>query len=74
MTTLKKVEIGKTCLIALIIYQFGMLFSGNGFTGGTIAALITLVVFLIMLFRPAPKARSLDNNTLQKGSGLKTTV
>jgi ferrous iron transport protein B len=43
--------------IALIIYQFGLLFSGAGFTGGTAAGIIALGLLLWLLFR-RPSARS----------------
>jgi len=47
--------IGYMCVfaysISLIIYQFGMLFTGNGFTVATGVALIVLAFLLYMLFR-----------------------
>ena len=50
--------IGYQCVfaycVALMIYQFGMLFSGAGFTVGTVAAIILLVLTLFLLFRPDP--------------------
>ena len=46
--------IGYQCVfaycVALMIYQFGMLFSGAGFTVGTVAAIILLVLTLFLLF------------------------
>lgn len=38
-------------VISLIVYQFGMLFSGGGFGLGTAFAIIALVVLLYLLFR-----------------------
>lgn len=42
-------------LVALMIYQFGTLFTGGGFTVWTAVALIVLAGFLFMLFRPGYK-------------------
>ncbi len=48
--------IGYQCIFAyavsLCIYQFGMLFAGGGFGTGTVAALLVLIGFLYLLFRP----------------------
>ncbi len=41
--------------VALLIYQFGSLLAGGGFTGGTIAAILVLAFILFMLFRPGYK-------------------
>ena len=38
--------------ICLMIYQFGLLFTGNGNIIGTVAAAIVLVFMLYMLIRP----------------------
>ncbi|MFV0412260.1 MAG: ferrous iron transport protein B [Oscillospiraceae bacterium] len=43
--------------IALMVYQFGTLFTTGAFTVGTIVALVILVVYLFLLFRPAPKLK-----------------
>ena len=40
---------------ALIVYQLGMVFQGNPFTVGTAAAIAVVVIFLWLIFRPAPK-------------------
>jgi ferrous iron transport protein B len=37
--------------LALIIYQFGRLFTGNGFSGGTAAAAAALAGILYLVFR-----------------------
>lgn len=42
--------------ISLMVFQFGSLFIGGGFGVGTVAAIIVLLIFLFMLFRPAPKS------------------
>ena len=43
--------------VALMINQFGLLFSGAGFTVGTAFALLVLIVMLFLLFRPNPQRR-----------------
>lgn len=43
---------GFAYLISLMVYQFGLLFTGGGFGIGTIAALIALVFLGYMLLRP----------------------
>ncbi|RDB62004.1 ferrous iron transporter B [Gordonibacter sp. 28C] len=42
-------------VVALMIYQFGMLLGGGGFTVWTGAAFAALVAMLFQLFRPMPK-------------------
>ncbi len=37
--------------ISLMVYQFGMFFSGAGFTLGTVAAIIVLAAFIYLIFR-----------------------
>lgn len=44
--------------IALMVYQFGRLLFGAPFEGGTIAAIMILLFMLYMLFRPAPKQKT----------------
>lgn len=39
-------------LIALLINQFGLLFTGAGFTVGTAVAILVLILFLFLIFRP----------------------
>lgn len=41
--------------ISLMVFQFGTFLAGGGFTIGTAAALIVLLVFLYLLFRPDPQ-------------------
>lgn len=51
-------------LVSLLIYQFGTLFTGGGFTAWTVVAFIVLAGFLFMLFRPGYKpARKLSAAT-----------
>ncbi|HIX59503.1 MAG TPA: ferrous iron transport protein B [Candidatus Blautia gallistercoris] len=45
--------------VSLCIYQFGTLFTGGGFGIGTVAAIVILVVFLYLLFRPAKESSHL---------------
>ncbi len=49
--------------IALMVYQFGSLFMGNGNMIGTIAALIVLVAMLYQLFRP-------NRNAIRKAAAV----
>ena len=60
--------IGYQCLLAylvsLCIFQFGKLFTGGGFGIGTVAAIVILVGFLYMLFRPYKESTSLKANTV----------
>ena len=60
--------IGYQCLlaylVALCIFQFGTLFTGGGFGIGTVAAIVILVGFLYMLFRPYKESTSLKANTV----------
>ena len=60
--------IGYQCLLAylvsLCIFQFGTLFTGGGFGIGTVAAIVILIGFLYMLFRPYKESTSLKTNTV----------
>ena len=60
--------IGYQCLLAylvsLCIFQFGTLFTGGGFGIGTVAAIVILIGFLCMLFRPYKESTSLKANTV----------
>ena len=60
--------IGYQCLLAylvsLCIFQFGTLFTGGGFSIGTVAAIVILIGFLYMLFRPYKESTSLKANTV----------
>ena len=60
--------IGYQCLLAylvsLCIFQFGTLFTGGGFGIGTVAAIVILMGFLYMLFRPYKESTSLNANTV----------
>lgn len=48
-------------IISLIIYQLGLLFTGNPNIAGTVFAVVLLAFLLYMLFRPAKPAKSLRN-------------
>ncbi len=58
--------IGYQCVFAyavsLCVYQLGMLFTGGGFGFGTAAAIILVIAFIYLLFRP-----NKANNTLKYG-------
>ncbi len=60
--------IGYQCLLAylvsLCIFQFGTLFTGGGFGIGTVAAIVILIGFFYMLFRPYKESTSLKANTV----------
>ena len=60
--------IGYQCLLAylvsLCIFQFGTLFTGGGFGIGTVAAIVILIGFIYMLFRPYKESTSLNANTV----------
>ena len=55
--------IGYQCIfayiVALCIYQFGILFTGGGFGLWTVVAVVLLIAFLYMLFRPYKESKSL---------------
>lgn len=55
--------------VALCVYQFGALFTGNGFTFGTAAALVVLAGFLYLLFRPQKGSTKLSRGAAE-GLGL----
>ena len=59
--------IGYQCLlayiVALCIYQLGTFFAGGGFGVGTAAALLMVIGFLYLLFRPYKEAGSLRVDT-----------
>ena len=54
--------IGYQCVlaycVALMINQFGLLFTGAGFTVGTAFAFLVLIVMLFVLFRPNPDRKN----------------
>lgn len=58
--------IGYQCVFAyavsLSIYQFGSLFTGGGVGIGTIAAVLVVIGFLYLLFRPYKESTSLNMN------------
>ncbi|MCI6122328.1 MAG: ferrous iron transport protein B [Lachnospiraceae bacterium] len=58
--------IGYQCVFAyavsLCIYQFGSLFTGGGVGIGTIAAVLVVIGFLYLLFRPYKESISLNMN------------
>ena len=45
-------QCGFAYAVSLCIYQFGTLFAGGGFGPGTAAAVLVLIGFLYLLFRP----------------------
>ena len=55
--------IGYLCMFAytnsLIVYQFGLLFTGAGFTVATAVAIALAALLLFLLFRPYKEAQKL---------------
>ena len=51
-------------LVSLCIFQFGTLFTGGGFGIGTVAAIVILIGFIYMLFRPYKESTSLKANAV----------
>ena len=50
---------GLAYIVSLCIYQFGTLFTGGGFGLWTVVAVVLLIAFLYMLFRPYKESKSL---------------
>ena len=49
-------------IVSLCIYQFGTLFTGGGFGLWTVVAVVLLIAFLYMLFRPYKESETLKVN------------
>lgn len=47
--------------VSLCIYQLGTFFTGGGFGIGTIAAILLVVLFLFLLFRPYKESQTLTS-------------
>ncbi len=60
-------QCGFAYAIALMIYQFGMLFTGHASIIGTIAAVIVLAFMVYMLFKPYKESSKLTTNVKMKG-------
>jgi ferrous iron transporter FeoB len=58
-------------LVSLCIYQFGMVFSGAGFGIGTVAALLVLIGFLYLLFRPYKESNTFHMNISSVRAGAR---
>lgn len=52
-------QCGLAYIVSLCIYQFGTLFTGGGFGLWTAVAVVLLIAFLYMLFRPYKESKSL---------------
>lgn len=55
-------QCGLAYIVAMCIYQLGTFFAGGGFGIGTIAALICVIGFLYLLFRPYKESNELKVN------------
>ena len=53
-------QCGFAYAVSLAVYQFGMLFMGEGNPVGVIAALAVVIFMLFMLFRPYSEAKTLS--------------
>ena len=53
-------QCGLAYIVSLCIYQFGTLFTGGGFGLWTVVAVVLLIAFLYMLFRPYKESKSLE--------------
>lgn len=54
--------------VALMVYQFGVLFMGGGFTVGTGVAIALAAVFLYMIFRPGKRGTTLNAASAKAGA------
>ena len=52
-------QCGLAYIVSLCIYQFGILFTGGGFGLWTVVAVVLLIAFLYMLFRPYKESKSM---------------
>ena len=52
-------QCGLAYIVSLCIYQFGTLFTGGGFGLWTVVAVVLLIAFLYMLFKPYKESKSL---------------
>ena len=52
-------QCGLAYIVSLCIYQLGTLFTGGGFGLWTVVAVVLLIAFLYMLFRPYKESKSL---------------
>lgn len=55
--------------ISLIVYQLGLVFTGNGFSIGTAVAVILLIALLYLLFRPYKDSEFLSETSYEKMAG-----
>jgi ferrous iron transport protein B len=66
------IAIGYQCLFAYVVaftvYQMGLLVTGAGFTVATAIAILLIIGFLFLLFRPTPKNRGSKGSAQPAGS------
>ncbi len=58
-------------VVAMCIYQLGTFFTGGGFGAGTAAAILLVIGFLYLLFRPYKEADSLQVDTRKLAKAAK---
>ena len=63
-------QCGLAYVVALCIYQLGTLFAGGGFGIGTVVAILLVIGFLYLLFRPYKEPEELKVD-LKKAAGAK---
>ena len=54
-------QCGLAYIVSLCIYQFGTLFTGGGFGLWTVVAVVLLIAFLYMLFRPYKESKFIES-------------
>ncbi len=59
-------QCGYAYIVALVVYQFGRLFTGGGFGVGTVAAIIVLIGFAYLLLRKNPYDRPIEQKAERK--------
>lgn len=55
--------------ITLMVYQFGSLWGGKQFGGGSVAALVVFALMVYMVFRPIPKQKAKTSCSTANGFG-----
>mgnify|MGYP000758503032 FL=1 len=64
-------QCGFAYVVSLIVYQFGMLFTGQANIIGVIAAVIALAFLIFMLVRPYKEATTLNTSAVKANAKKK---